>query len=185
MKYQETGRFGRITKNVRNLGYEKEMEAILLDSLDFTKLKKIEQTQYIETVMDRMEKRIGLENTNKVLFECGAQCCGKSWSNFVKQIWQNSKSIEDFIDHINQEEEKYDTHFIYNEKEKLITVVRDACICGLINKGNIFTDIKTFCNCSIGHMSIFFNTIFKVDKIEFTKSIYSGDEKCEWIIYFE
>lgn len=35
MKYQETGRFGRITKNLRKLGFEKEMAEILFDSSAF------------------------------------------------------------------------------------------------------------------------------------------------------
>jgi len=185
MEYQKSGRFGRITKNLIKLGFEKEMEKLLFDSLDFPVLKKPEQTKYIETVMKRMEDSIGLENTKKVLFECGAQCCGKSWSKFVKQIWDNSKSLEDFFTNLNKEEEKYNTRMTYNDSNKSITVVRTKCICGLINKGNPLTRKNTFCNCSIGHMSVFFNTIFAVEEIKLKKSIFSGDEKCEWLIGLE
>jgi hypothetical protein len=182
MKYQETGRFGRITKNMRKLGFATAMEKILFDSAEFPNLKKKEQTKYIETVMERMEKNIGLENTSKVLQECGAQCCGKSWSNFVKQIKDNSKSQEDFFVRLNNEEKKYGTCISYDSEHKSITVVRNKCICGLINKGDIFSENNTFCSCSIGHMSVFFNSIFRVDSIQLMQSIYSGDERCEWII---
>jgi len=182
MKYQETGRFGRITKNMRKLGFADAMEKVIFDSAEFPNLKKKEQTKYLETVMERMEKNIGLENSKKVLRECGAQCCGKSWSNFVKQIRDNSKTQEDFFVKLNNEEEKYDTCISYNPEYKSITVVRNKCICGLINKGNIFRENNTFCNCSIGHMSVFFNSIFRVDSIKLMQSIYSGDEKCQWII---
>jgi hypothetical protein len=48
MTYQETGRFGRITKNLRKLGFEKEMEKILFDSSNFPGLKKSEQSKYVK-----------------------------------------------------------------------------------------------------------------------------------------
>ena len=109
MKYIEGGRFGRITKHLRKQGFEKEMENILHDSINFPKLKKPEQTEYVETVIGRMDKIIGKENTANVLFECGAQCCGKSWSSFVKSIWDQSQSTEEFFKNLNKEEKKYNT----------------------------------------------------------------------------
>ena len=128
MKYQENGRIGRITKNLRKLGFEDKMETILYDSIEFNNLNKIEQTKYIEILTGRMEKHIGLNNTNKVLFECGSQCCGKSWSDFAMQLWKQSKTIEEFIVNANKVEEKYSTKFFYNQDTTTITVVRTKCI---------------------------------------------------------
>jgi len=45
MEYIETGRFGRITKNLRKQGFELEMEKILHDSNDFKNLNKRDQTK--------------------------------------------------------------------------------------------------------------------------------------------
>lgn len=185
MKYQENGRFGRITKNMRKKGFENKMKKVLFDSAEFNKLNKSDQTKYVEKVTGRMAKEIGEENTNAVLFECGSQCCGKSWSQFVKNIWNESTCVEDFFVKLNLEEEKYNTYISYNDKENKITVVRKKCICGLINKGDTLSENKLFCNCSIGHMHSFFNTIFDIDKIEFKKSIFNGEEKCEWDIFIK
>jgi hypothetical protein len=182
MRYQETGRLGRITKNLKKLGFEKELKFILFDSTNFSMLTKIQQTEYIETIMQRMENTIGVESANKVLFECGAQCCGKSWSKFAKNIWEESNSIEDFFKKINKAEEKYNTLFLYDSKNNLIILKRTKCICGLINKGKLFSNNKLFCNCSLGHMNVFFNAVFNVEKIELKKSIFSGDNNCEWMI---
>lgn len=182
MEYQETGRFGRITKNLKKKGFEPEMKNILYDSKNFTKLKKTDQTKYIENVMNRMVDTIGQENTDEVLFACGEQCCGKSWSNFAKGIWNNSKSTDDFFINLNKEEKKYNTYISYNSSNKTIIVNRTKCICGLVNKGGHFTSNKSFCNCSIGHMSMFFNSIFSVKNIQLEKSILRGDDKCEWNI---
>ena len=182
MKYQETGRFGRITKNLRKQGFESQMGEILYDSLEFKNLRKVEQTKYVEKVMDRMDDIIGQQNAEQVLFECGAQCCGKSWSNFARRIWKNSESMDDFIVNLNKEEEKYNTYFHYNAEKNLITINRSKCICGLINKGGHFSSNQSFCKCSIGHMSVFFNSVFLVNDIQFKKSIFNGDKNCEWIV---
>jgi len=182
MPYQETGRFGRITKNLRKLGFEKEMASIVSDSLDFPKLTKNEQTEYIEKVIVRMQKTIGLENTKRVMFKCGAQCCGKSWSQFAQTIFERSANLEDFFANLNKEEKQYNTKISYNEKDNTITVTRSKCICGLINKGSYFKENKGFCACSIGHMDKFFSTLFDLKNIELKGSIYSGNDKCEWLI---
>jgi hypothetical protein len=183
MEYQETGRFGRITKNLRRKGFENKMEGILHDSEKFNDLNKDGQVQYIETVMDRIVEAIGQKDTDAVLFSCGEQCCGKSWINFAKEIWNKGNgSIDNFIVNLNIAEEKYNTHMSYDQIKKSITVTRTKCICGLVNKGKKFKSNKSFCNCSIGHMSQFFNSVVPVEKIDFYKSIMNGDEKCEWNI---
>jgi len=173
---------GRITKNMRRLGFEADMEAVLFDSSGFPHLNKKEKTKYIETVVGRMEKQIGWDNTKQVLQECGAQCCGRSWESFAKRIKDQSKSLEDFFVNLNQEEEQYNTHIVHDSAHRSITVVRDRCICGLINKGNIFSENSNFCQCSIGHMSTFFNAVLKVEDIQLKHSIYAGDEWCEWVV---
>ena len=182
MKYQETGRFGRITKNLRKQNFESEMKKILHDSTNFTKLKKNEQTEYVSNVVDRMANTIGVKNAEKILFNCGAQCCGKSWSKFVKDIWDNSKTLNDFFINLNNEESKYNTKILYNASDNSITVKRSKCICGLINKGKLFTKKNLYCKCSIGHMSIFFNTISNVENITLNTSIFNGDDECKWTI---
>lgn len=185
MEYQETGRFGRITKNLRKLGFEKEMETIVFDSRSFPKLKKKEQTEYVEKVVTRMTEVIGKNETEKVLFECGAQCCGKSWVKFVREIWEESDSLESFFKNLDKQEEKYSTQIKFIPGESLIVVERNKCICGLINKGEIFQSNKDYCKCSKGHMSEFFNALFNVINIKLTESIYSGSRRCQWKITIE
>lgn len=183
MDYQETGRFGRITKNLRHKGFQNKMDGILHDSRNFNDLNKNDQTQYIETVITRMVESIGQKDTDAVLFSCGEQCCGKSWANFAKEIWNKSNgSIDIFIVNLNIAEEKYNTQMFYDQSKRTITVIRTKCICGLVNKGDRFKSNKSFCNCSIGHMSQFFNSVVPVEKIVFIKSIMNGDDRCEWDI---
>ncbi len=158
------------------------MKEILYDSKDFPKLNKKLQTKYIATVMDRMENSIGKKNTKNVLFSCGVQCCGKSWSNFVNDIWKKSESIEEFIKNLNKAEEKYSTCFSFDRINNSISVYRKKCICGLINKGNHFDGNANYCNCSIGHMSKFFNSVLPIDNITLKQTIFNGNDKCEWEI---
>jgi hypothetical protein len=180
MDYQETGRFGRITKSLRKNGFENNLEEILFDSIHFTNLKKKDQTQYVGTVVKRMEQLIGEDKTRMVLFECGKNCCGKSWTDFAKRIYNNSDSIENFIDNLNGEELKYNTFITFDKSKNSIQVKRTKCICGLINKGEIFSNPNLYCNCSEGHMAAFFSSILSVDKIVLEQSIYNGNENCVW-----
>ena len=181
MEYQETGRFGRITKNLRRKGFEGQLDSIVHDSKDFPGLKKPEQTEYLETVMDRMVEQLGRENTDSVLFACGEQCCGKSWSEFAKGIMaRNIGSVDDFIAKLNIEEKKYDTYMTYDAAHGEIAVFRKSCICGLINKGKPFRSNKSFCNCSLGHMSFFFRSVLEVKEITLLRTIMNGDDRCEW-----
>jgi len=182
MKYQETGRFGRITKQLRKQGFEREMENILFDSHHFKNLNKSDQTKYVETIVSRMNTYIGADNTDKILYECGAQCCGKSWSKFAKGIWDQSDSIDDFFVNLNREEEKYNTHIDFDRNNASISVERSKCICGLINKGPHFQENIDYCKCSLGHMSVFFKSVFNVTGIKLVESIYSGADKCKWKI---
>ena len=130
---------------MRKLGFAAEMDKVLFDSSEFPHLKKKEQTKYIETVMDRMEESIGLDNTKKILQACGAQCCGKSWSDFVRRIWDQAESPADFFVKLNNEEKKYATEITYHPAGKSISVVRNKCICGLINKGDLFNHGSVNC----------------------------------------
>jgi len=185
LAYQETGRFGRITKHLRKLGCEEHMESILHDSGEFSTLKKVEQAKYVEVVVGRMTEGLGQEMTDRVLYECGAQCCGKSWSNFAKRIRQASSSLADFVDNLNKEEAKYNTRIEYCSLENSVVVERTKCICGLVNKGLPFESNSSFCNCSIGHMAKFFSTVFNVDKVELEETISAGSNRCRWKILLQ
>ena len=88
-------------------------------------------------------------------------------------------------EHTYEEEKKYNTKIIYNSEEKSIIVERYKCICGLINKGDHFKSTKDYCKCSLGHMSVFFNSIFSVREIQLLESIYSGAERCKWNILID
>jgi hypothetical protein len=185
LPYQETGRFGRITKNLRKLGFENRMEPILHDSSKFSKLRKTDQAKYVELVVSRIVDDIGLEDANRVLYECGAQCCGKSWSGFAKRIWEASTTLVEFVEKLNTEEEKYSTHIEYSSADSSLTVERTKCICGLVNKGLPFDGDSHFCSCSLGHMAVFFGAVLSVDRIELEETISAGSKRCRWRVFLQ
>lgn len=182
MKYQETGRFGRITKNLKSEGFEDKMDSILINSIDFPKLNKEQKVKYVEATVKRMEAEIGEANTKNVLFQCGVKCCGKSWTRFARNIWDKSDSLEVFFINLNKEEEKYNTVISFEKKKNIVYVMRTKCICGLINKGTISAEKNLFCNCSNGHMNAFFNSIFSVKEVKLEQAIFSGANTCKWKI---
>ena len=185
MSYQETGRFGRITKHLRKLGCENEMESILHDSGGFGKLRKADQAKYVEVVVGRMVEYVGLEKTEHVLYACGAQCCGKSWSGFAKRIWGESATLEEFVENLNREEEQYNTQIELCLSDNCIVVERSKCICGLVNKGLPFETSSDFCLCSTGHMAAFFGAVLDVSRIELEETISAGSSRCRWRVYLQ
>lgn len=72
----------------------------------------------------------------------------------MKNIWDNSDSLANFFENLNKQEEKYNT--IIKNNGDTITVIREKCICGMVNKGTRFEENKTYCNCSTGYMQKFF-----------------------------
>lgn len=185
MPFQETGRFGRITKNLRKLGFDNRMEPILHDSLKFSNLRKTDQAKYVELVVSRIVDDIGLEHAKRVLYECGAQCCGKSWSGFAKRIWEASTTLGEFVEKLNTEEEQYSTHIEYSSIDNSLTVERTKCICGLVNKGLPFDGDSHFCSCSLGHMAVFFGAVLSVDRIELEETISTGSKRCRWRVFLQ
>lgn len=185
MEYQETGRFGRITKNLRKEGFEDKMDSILFDSINFPKLNKVDKVHYVESTVNRMKAEIGEDNTKKVLFQCGAKCCGKSWSAWAKSFWDNSDSLDDFFVNLNKEEEKYNTSMSFDKAANTVSVMRTKCICGLINKGAFSTDDNLYCTCSSGHMDAFFSSVFSVENVELEQSIFNGAVTCNWKVKLE
>ena len=178
--YHEGGRFGRITKNLRRLGFEHAMEHILHDSGRFGSLKKHDQVKYVGTVVERMVEHIGRQNTDRVLFECGLQCCGKTWSGFVKRIWDESTSVDGFFAKLNEEEEDFGTTFSYDPDGRTITIERGRCLCGLVNKGRSPLNNSGYCRCSVGHWYGFFNAVFAVEEIVLEQSICADARSCKW-----
>jgi hypothetical protein len=180
MEYLITGRFGRITKNIINNGFEEYLDNILYDSMEFPKMNKKQKAEYIQLVIIRMEKYIGKDNTLKVLNSCGKQCCGKSWTTFAKDIWDETKELTRFFEFLNIREKAYNTEFVYNKEKNTIIINRGKCLCGLVEKAQFKYDTGRYCECSTGHFKEFFEAIFSVEDISIKQSILYGADCCTW-----
>lgn len=182
MEYHKGGRFGRITKAMISEGFESYLDKLLYDSMDFSKMKKSQSVDYVEDVINRMDFNLGKENTQKVLRACGRKCCGKSWANFVKDISNSTETVEDFFELLNKKEEAYNTGFVFDKEKSMVTINRNKCICGLVNKAKRKFKSNLYCECSTGHFLQFFESVFIVESIELKKSILSGSDSCEWVV---
>ncbi len=182
MKYHESGRFGRITKNIRAMGQADKLADIMPESWTFSQMSPKEKTQYVFRVVKRMETHLGSEPTKAVMHRCGQQCCGKSWIGFVQDIWAESKDLNDFFTRLNHQERAYHTVFSYSPKSRTIEIDRTRCICGLAGNARYPTDSTLFCECSAGHFSEFFCSVFDVRDISLKQSLLAGADSCKWIL---
>lgn len=185
MEFHKGGRFGRITKSMIDKGFEADLEKVLFDSMNFSKMNKNQSVKYVETVINRMDNHLGKENTKKILSKCGERCCGKTWSNFVREIKDSTEDLVSFFQLLNQKEAAFNTVFDFDQDKNIITINRGKCICGLINKAKNKFNSNLYCQCSTGHFFRFFEPVFPVKNVELKKSILSGADSCEWEVKIE
>ncbi len=182
MEFHKSGRFGRIVKNMIQEGFEDQLEYIFYDSMQFSSMGKKEKVKYIEEVIQRLDQRLGHEVATKILKNCGRQCCGKSWANFVTDIHDATENIDDFFILLNEREAPYNTVFDYHSARNEITITRQKCLCGLIDKAKRQFESNLYCACSTGHFEKFFDTVFSVEGIRLNQSILTGAKFCEWTV---
>jgi len=180
MDHLRTGRFGRITKNIIYNGFEEHLDVILGDSMEYIRMGKKEKAGYIRSVIERMERYMGKDNVKKVMSDCGRQCCGKSWTDFIDGIHCASKDINDFFELLNIEEKNYGTEFVFLQENNMIVIERSRCLCGLVEKARYKHENRNYCECSTGHFREFLGKVFTVEDILLKQSILCGADKCVW-----
>jgi hypothetical protein len=180
MEHLRTGRFGRITKNIIGNGFEGCLDEILGDSTRYTGMDKKEKAEYIRAVIERMEDHLGRDDSKKVMSDCGKQCCGKSWSNFIRDIWDKTGDMDRFFELLNIKERNYGTEFVFDKESNTILIERNKCICGLVEKARYLHEKGMYCECSTGHFREFFGQIFIVEDVLLKQSILSGSNRCRW-----
>jgi hypothetical protein len=180
MEHLKTGRFGRITKNIIGNGFDGYLDVILGDSMEYINMDKKEKAGYIRTVIERMENHIGRDNAKKVMGDCGRQCCGKSWSCFIKDIRDKTRDMTRFFELLNIKERNYGTVFVFNKEKNTVLIKRDKCLCGLVEKARYKHENGVYCECSTGHFREFLGKIFTVEDVLLKQSILYGSDRCIW-----
>lgn len=138
------------------------------------------QAKYVKEIMNEINKTQGEEAGEKILRPCGHQCISNSVIEKAKKLYQNSNSIDGFLQLLN--EQRIGGGELHTKDGKIIGIY-NACYCGIAKQAKDMSPV--YCYCSAGWFEKLFSSILgdsvKVNKIQ---SILDGSDKCIFEISF-
>jgi predicted hydrocarbon binding protein len=112
-----------------------------------------------------------------VLEQCGRQCQSQSFIKKARDIFQESKNTDEFLEKLGQVYK----HLI-REGDK-VYVIYPKCYCSQVNKIPKGKLSATYCNCSRGWAkALFEGATGKPVEVVMEESIIKGDKQCKFRI---
>ena len=178
-KFPKTGRIGRFVKIVKKEVSKDLMIKLLQDSDKYNSYSPSKKAEWWKDVIIRMENEIGAEKTKEILNICGSKCCGQGHRKTVQKKFEDSNSIEEFLNKISIKGVTYklvDKNTIIAEYER--------CFCGQVKGTKITFPNMTYCQCGTEFNRQYFSSAFgKPVEVELIKSVISGSDSCKYIIH--
>jgi predicted ArsR family transcriptional regulator len=133
--------------------------------------------KWIATLMDGLEKNVDQKTLAKILEQCGRQCQSKSFIKKARNLYEKSKSTDEFLDKMSK---------VYKHLHKeggRVYLVYHKCYCSQVNKIPKGRLSGTYCNCSRGWAKALFEGALGRDvEVIKEKSIIGGDDECRFRI---
>jgi predicted hydrocarbon binding protein len=180
-KIPTTGRIGRLAKNIEKMASPDAAAVVMQNVEEFQSAPtNAANAAWLKKAMETLETLVGTETTVRIMEECGRKCCGQTWRTRAKQLFNKSKSMEEFIQNLNSAHLGGGRLKIQGDT---ITGGYDHCYCGQVkNTKDVFP--LTYCHCSVGwYKQLFESALGRPVDVELVQSIVTGAETCEFIIY--
>ena len=178
-KIPKTGRIGRFVKILENEIPKDDMKKILQDIDKYNSYNPSKKAEWWKDTINRMENKIGTEKTKKILNICGSKCCGQGHRKTARKKFEESNSIENFLNKISFGGVTYklvDRNTIIAEYQQ--------CFCGQVKGAETTFPNLTYCECGTEFIRQYFSSAFnKSVEVDLIKSIISGSDSCKYIIH--
>jgi predicted ArsR family transcriptional regulator len=133
--------------------------------------------KWITTLMEGLDRNLDERTIAKILEQCGRQCQTQSFIKKARDLYQKSKSTDEFLDRLAQ----VNKH-LHKEGDK-VYLIYPKCYCSQVNKIPRGRLSGTYCNCSRGWAkALFEGAIGKPVEVIMEKSIINGDDQCKFRI---
>jgi hypothetical protein len=179
-KIPKTGRIGRFAKIVKKEVSKELFLRFLKESAKYNSFSSSEKAEWWKNTIIRMENELGTEKTKEIMKICGSKCCGSGHRKTVRKKFEESDSIEEFLKKISAKDVTYklvDKNIILAEYQR--------CFCGQVKGTKTAFPNMTYCQCSAEFNRQYFSYAFnKPVKVELIKSVISGDDSCQFNVYF-
>jgi hypothetical protein len=178
-KIPKTGRIGRFVKILEKEVPKNSMIKILQDSDKYKSYNPSKKAEWWNNTVNRMEKEIGTKKTKEILNICGSKCCGQGHRKTVRKKFEESKTIEEFLDKISIKGVTYEL-----VDKNTIIAEYDRCFCGQVKGATTIFPNLIYCECGTEFNRQYFLSAFgKPVKVELIKSVISGSDSCKYIIH--
>jgi predicted ArsR family transcriptional regulator len=133
--------------------------------------------KWITTLMEGLDRNLDEGTIAKILEQCGRQCQTQSFIKKARDLYQKSKSTDEFLDRL-AEVNKH----LHREGGK-VYLIYPKCYCSQVNKIPKGRLSGTYCNCSRGWAkALFEGAVGKPVEVIMEKSIINGDDQCKFRI---
>jgi hypothetical protein len=176
------GRMGRITKSIVRQSGVDDAQRVMLPAYIYDSAKKGEEkAELTRHTMERLEGVFDEESRVKIMERCGRLCCGPTHQKVRKALFQESNSLEEFLEKLNDLEAGR-AHYRITEQGAII-VEYPACLCGQVKDSPKRFPSHSYCMCSVGFNKELFETVLgrKVDVILVTSAICDGGP-CRFVV---
>jgi predicted hydrocarbon binding protein len=133
--------------------------------------------RWITCLIAGLDANVDEETSIKMLEQCGRQCQSESAVKKARDIYQRSKSMNEFLDKLGKSYKH-----LHTEGDN-VYIVYPKCYCSFVNKippGKLST---TYCNCSRGWVKALFEGVLRRPvEVVMEQSIVKGDDQCKFRI---
>ncbi len=133
--------------------------------------------KWIATLIAGLDGNIDEKTRAMILEQCGRQCQSQSLIKKARDIYQKSKSTDEFLERFGQ------TYKHLHREGSKVYIIYPRCYCSQVNKipkGNLS---GTYCNCSRGWAKALLEGVLgRPVEVIMEKSIINGDSECKFRI---
>lgn len=133
--------------------------------------------KWITALMDGLNQNVDEKTLAVILEQCGGQCQSQRFVKKARDIYQKSKSTDEFLKRLEQ------TYKHLHREGGKVYIVYPKCYCSQVNKIPRGKLSGTYCNCSRGWAkALFEGTMGRPVEVIMEKSIINGDDQCKFRI---
>ena len=178
-KFPRTGRIGRFVNILEKEVSKEVMMKILKNSDKYKTFNQSKKAEWWKDTIISMENEIGHEKTKVILCKCGQKCCGQGHRKTVRKKFEESKSIEEFLEKISIKDVTYELF----DKNTIIAEYQ-RCFCGNVKNAKTTFPNLTYCRCGTEFNRQYFSSAFdKPVEAELIQSVINGSDSCKYVIH--
>ncbi len=180
-KIPVTGRIGRFAKILMAEVDQEILEKIMRGSDKYNSFNPVKQAEWWKEAIEQLEKELDKEKVVQIMKACGQKCCGQGHRKTVKKLMSESKSINEFLDKLN---ENYKGVSFKLKNKNTVIVEYDKCFCGQVKQTKEPFSTDTYCQCGAEWEKQFFEVALeKPVEVELVQSVITGAKSCKFIIH--